>query len=65
MKASEKEGGSLDQRLNHFLFSYQSCLHATTNVSPTDLFLGRALHIRFDLLKPDPMNKILDKQATQ
>ena len=36
MKDSEKEGGSLNKRLNQFLFCYRSCMHATTNVSPSD-----------------------------
>ena len=65
MKASAEEPGSLNQRLNQFLFTYRSCPHATTNVSPSELFLGRTLRTRFDLLKPDLKSKVLDKQASQ
>ena len=65
MKASAEEPGFLNQRLNQFLFTYRSCPHATTNVSPSELFLGRALRTRFDLLKPDLKSKVLDKQAAQ
>ena len=32
---------------------YCSTLHATTDVSPTSLFLGHNLHTRLDLLTPD------------
>ena len=50
MKASENASGSLNQRQNQFLFSYRYSPHATTNVSPGELFLRRALRTRFDLL---------------
>lgn len=35
-----------------FLFSYRSPPHATTNISPSEVFLQRKLHTHFDLLKP-------------
>ena len=39
MKAGEREGLSLKTRLAQFLLSYRSTPHATTNVSPSELFL--------------------------
>ena len=53
MRAGEKDGLSLSQRLAEFLFSYRSTAHATTNASPSELFLQRKLRTRFDLLKPN------------
>ncbi len=52
MKAGEREGRSLKTRLAQFLLSYRSTPHATTNVSPSKLFLQRKIRTRFDLLKP-------------
>ena len=52
MKAGEREGRSLKTRLAQFLLSYRSTPHATTNVSPSELFLQRKIRTRFDLLKP-------------
>ena len=43
MKAGEKGGGSLNTRLSRFLFDYRSTPHATTNVSPAELFLWRKI----------------------
>ncbi len=40
MKASEHTGLSSHQRLMSFLLSYRTTPHATTNVSPAELFLG-------------------------
>ncbi len=52
-------------RLAQFLLSYRSTPHATTNVSPSELFLQRKIHTRFDLLKPNTEGKVSDKQMKQ
>ena len=40
---SEKEGRTINHRLSNFLFSYRTIPHATTGVSPCELFLNRSL----------------------
>ena len=65
MKAGEREGLSLKTRLAQFLLSYRSTPHATTNVSPSELFLQRKIRTRFDLLKPNTERKVSDKQMKQ
>ena len=65
MKSGEKDGQSLSTRLSQFLLCYRSTPHATTNVSPGELFLQRKLRTRFDLLKPDLESLVNAKQADQ
>ena len=54
-----------NHRLAEFLFTYRFTKHATTNVSPSELFLKRKLRTRVDLLKPDIKNFVSSKQAEQ
>ena len=65
MKAGERDGKSTNHRLADFLFTYRFTKHATTNVSPSELFLKRKLRTRFDLLKPDIKNFVFSKQTEQ
>ena len=65
LKASEGDSKSLQHRLVEFLFNYRSTAHATTNVSPSELFLKRQLRTRFDLLKPHTRGFVESKQAEQ
>ena len=52
LKATVKEGKAIHHRLSEFLFEYRVTPHATTNVSPSELFLKRKLRTRFDLIMP-------------
>ncbi|CAF0711795.1 unnamed protein product [Adineta steineri] len=45
-------GGDLKQVLIKFLFSYRSTPHATTNISPAELFMKRQLRTVLDLIRP-------------
>ena len=52
LKAS-KDDTTLQQHLASFLLSYQTSPHATTEEMSCALLMGRSLHTRLDLLKPD------------
>lgn len=56
-----RNGRSLDDAINLFLFDYRSTVHCTTDRSAAFLMLGRELRTRFDLLKPD-VRKIVEKR---
>ena len=65
LRASQNDGRSLNNRLSTFLLTYRSTQHATTGVPPCTLFLRRRLRTRFDLLKPNCEERVLEKQAKQ
>ena len=65
MKVNEGNGGTLSQSLASFLFSYHTTPHATTNVAPYELFLGRKIRSRLDLLRPDVESRVSEQQAKQ
>ena len=65
MKAGECSGLSLQHQLQSFLMSCCSTRHATTGQSPASLFLGRPIHTRFDLLRPELGGKVRGEQARQ
>ena len=46
-------------------FGYRATPHATTNVSPSEVFLKRKLKTRFDLILPNTRGFVLSKQADQ
>ncbi|CAF3793791.1 unnamed protein product [Rotaria sp. Silwood1] len=46
-------GGKMSNVLSKFLFYYRSTPHATTNISPVELFLKRQLRPVLDLLHPN------------
>ena len=60
-----KDGKSLDDAINLFLFDYRSTVHCTTGRSPAWLMFKRELRTRFDLLKPDVLATVEQKQYDQ
>lgn len=65
LKASAKDGRTLSHLLADFLLIYRSTAHATTNRTPSSLFLQREVRTRFSLLQPDVTRRVVDKQADQ
>ena len=65
MRAGEKDGLLLNQRLTEFLFSYRSTPHSTTGISPAELFVQRRLKTKFDLLRPDRKKVVTSRQCGQ
>ena len=65
MSVAEHQGMPQELRLPNFLLSYRSTSHATTNHSPSSLFLQRELRTRLDLLRPSCADHVTQKQALQ
>ena len=65
MKTSAQDEPNLNTWLSQFLLGYWSKPHATTNISPRELFLQRKLHTRLDLLKPNIESVVTTKQSNQ
>ena len=49
-------------KLSRLLFSYRIIPHSKTGVSPGQLMMGRNLKSRFDLLRPNLVTKVEQKQ---
>ena len=57
--------GTIRSRFAQILFSYRITPQSTTNVSPSELLLGRRARSRLDLLKPDIAGRVEHKQQQQ
>ena len=65
LRAQDGSASPLCEQLSSFLLTYRATPHATTNESPSQLFLGRQIRIRLDLLRPDPGKRVDLRQAQQ
>ena len=57
--------GSLQDRVNSFLFKYRTTPQTTTGVSPAELLMGRKLLTHLDLLVPDIRGRVRMRQNLQ
>ena len=65
MKTSCERGITFDQRLCSFLLQYRCTPHSTTNTPPCELFMGRTLRTRLDLLRPSQEDRVQAQQEMQ
>ena len=56
--------GSLQQNVNEFLRQYRKAPHATTGQTPSQLFLGRTIRTRLDLVRPEPVQTRITERQT-
>ena len=52
MESNYCNNKTLKERLIDFLTSYRSIPHTVTNRTPREMFIGRNIRTRFDLIKP-------------
>ena len=57
--------GSLNTRLQRFLFKYRITPHSTTGTSPAELMFGRKLRSHLDQMHPDLRGKVRQNQDRQ
>ena len=55
--------GTIQSRINRFLFIYRIRPQATTGVSPAELLMGRRLRCKLSLVHPDLSKRVTDQQA--
>ena len=65
MKALRNSSLTQNHCLYNFLLTYRTMPHTTTNEPPYQLFMGRILCTRWNLLQADLEQTILTKQASQ
>ena len=65
LKSTAQQSHSLNHRIANFLLSYRTTPHTTTGVTPASLFMGRELHTKWNLLKPNIVHTVFEKQARQ
>ena len=57
-----KNSGHIDYNVNNFLLTYRVTAHATTDVAPSQLLMGRKLRTRLDLIHPRVKENVNDYQ---
>ena len=62
LKSMNYENGTVRDKLSRFLLAYRNAPHTLTNETLASLFMGRQLHTRLDVLKPDLDISVRNKQ---
>ena len=57
--------GSIDEKLQRFLFYQHNTPHISTSVAPSELLMGRKLRSRLDLIMPSVKETVEKKQFAQ
>ena len=52
LRAEKQSKKQIDEKVNDFLMSYRSTPHTTTSFMPAQLFIGRNISTKIDLIKP-------------
>ena len=58
-------GGTLETRLNRFLFHYRTTPHSTTGATPAEMLMGRRPRTHLDIMHPDLATDVQTKQDKQ
>ena len=61
IKTGKEAGKPIQESISDFLLVYRATPHATTEVTPSELFLGRVITTRLDRLKPS-LKKIVERK---
>ena len=62
MNKMAKNSKNIDYNVNNFLLTYRVTAHATTNVAPSPLLMGRKLRTRLNLIHPRVKENVSDYQ---
>ena len=62
---STNEADSIQTKLSRFLMNYHTTPNTTTGVTPSELFLGRRMKTRLDILRLNLLPKVTGKQTNQ
>lgn len=65
LKTARIERKTTQEHLANFMLTYRSTPHATTGETPANLFFGRSLRTRLDLIRPDMKQRVAARQAAQ
>ena len=65
LQAGKNDRGNVHQKLAQFLMMYRNTPHATTGVSPAELFLKRRARTRLDVMRPASSDHVYEKQMEQ
>ena len=63
MKTMKEEKGTLSEKIARCLLKHRATLHTSTKRTPAELFVGRRLRTRLDLLKPDMKDRMKQQEV--